>query len=142
MPLCALHPALAITMSLALPQWMCLLLSSLVLYWLLHAPKQKLNIPTVRYSCLLPDWINRCLFFFTAPAQIQYGYDKYKDMPFRVLRPDNDLIVLPRRYLEEIRQMPSSQASLIDAQFNVYAPLLFHPWARSLTHVYSIEHPR
>lgn len=48
-----------------------------------------------------------------------YLYVQYKDVPYRVLKADGDLIVLPRRYAEELRQLPPSRLSSLDAQFEV-----------------------
>ncbi|KAF9891035.1 hypothetical protein FE257_005294 [Aspergillus nanangensis] len=91
----------------------------LVLYLLIKFHKSNdHDIPTVRLSRFLPDFVNRQIFFLKAPAQIQYGYDTYKDRPFWVLRPDSDLLVLPRRYLEEIRQISSVKMSPLEAQYN------------------------
>ncbi|KAL5360429.1 cytochrome P450 [Aspergillus floccosus] len=46
----------------------------LVLFHALNiSRKTKNNIPTVKHSLFLPDWVNRRIFFLNAPAQIQYG---------------------------------------------------------------------
>jgi hypothetical protein len=61
-------------------------------------------------------------------------------MPFLVLRPDHDLLVLPARYLAEIRQIPSSRLNLIEAEYNVRT---FYPRSRSHqgSNISMAEHP-
>ncbi|KAL2846134.1 cytochrome P450 [Aspergillus pseudoustus] len=76
------------------------------------------QVPTVTFCRILPDFINRLLFFVKAPSLISYGYSKYKDKPFRILKVDGDMIVLPAKYLPEIRLLPHTKISLLDAQFN------------------------
>ncbi|KAL3462588.1 cytochrome P450 [Aspergillus heterothallicus] len=76
------------------------------------------EMPTVTFCRLFPDFINRLLFFVKGPSLINYGYNKYNDRPFRILKVDADMIVLPAKYLPEIRYLPLSQISLLDAQFN------------------------
>ncbi|KAL4918485.1 cytochrome P450 [Aspergillus aurantiobrunneus] len=77
-----------------------------------------LNIPTVSYGRLVPDFIDRLLFFVRGPALIHHGYKKYKDVPFRVRKVDRDIIVLPARYLPYIRTLSHTKLSLVDAQFD------------------------
>ncbi|EAU30428.1 conserved hypothetical protein [Aspergillus terreus NIH2624] len=101
--------------------------------------KTKNNIPILKHSRFLPDWINRRIFFLNAPAQIQYGYDKYNNMPFLVLRPDHDLLVLPARYLAEIRQIPSSRLNLIEAEYNVRR--ILPRTMQELQHAFDVEVP-
>ncbi|KAI9369508.1 cytochrome P450 [Aspergillus egyptiacus] len=76
------------------------------------------KVPTVRVSRFLPDFVNRLLFTFKAPALIYEGYNKYKDVPFCILKVDADLIVLPAKYLSEIRSLSHTMLSLVDAQFD------------------------
>ncbi|KAL2825998.1 cytochrome P450 [Aspergillus cavernicola] len=77
-----------------------------------------LKMPAVTSSRFFPDFVNRLLFFVQGPALIHEGYRKYKDVPFRILKVDADLIVLPARYLPEIRQFSHNTLSLLDAQFD------------------------
>ncbi|KAL3478373.1 cytochrome P450 [Aspergillus californicus] len=76
------------------------------------------KIPVVSLCRWLPDFANRLLYFFNGPALIHEGYKKYKDVPFYILKPDADMIVLPAKYLKEIRSLPGTTISLIDAQFD------------------------
>ncbi|KAJ0417693.1 cytochrome P450 [Aspergillus carlsbadensis] len=76
------------------------------------------EIPTVTFCRLLPDFLNRLLFFVKGPSLVYYGYSKYKNKPFRILKVDADMIVLPAKYLPEIRYLPHTKISLLDAQFN------------------------
>ncbi|GFF25551.1 ent-kaurene oxidase [Aspergillus lentulus] len=103
---------------LELPCWPFALLLSSSLYFYHYPPGEALaEIPTVRFSRFLPDFINRLMFIFVAPYLIKYGYEKYRDQPYRVLKADGDLLVLPPKYLPEIRHLPPSKLSGVDAQF-------------------------
>lgn len=57
------------------------------------------------YTIRALDW------FKNGPRLIQDGYDKYRDTIFQVPSQDRTSIVLPARFLEEIRNLPSSIAS-------------------------------
>ncbi|RDW93076.1 cytochrome P450 [Aspergillus mulundensis] len=103
-------------------------MSSVVIYvlllvllaWLLcksHNDSTAINVPTVTLGHFVPDFINRLLFLVKARDLIHEGYKKYKDVPFRVRKVDADLIVLPVKYLDEIRPLPHTRLSLLDAQF-------------------------
>ncbi|KAF4208470.1 hypothetical protein CNMCM8980_005774 [Aspergillus fumigatiaffinis] len=103
---------------LELPCWPFALLLSSSLYFYHYPPGEaSAEIPTVRFSRFLPDFINRLMFIFVAPYLIKYGYEKYRDQPYRVLKADGDLLVLPPKYLPEIRHLPPSKLSGVDAQF-------------------------
>ncbi|KAE8355749.1 cytochrome P450 [Aspergillus coremiiformis] len=77
----------------------------------------QLNLPTVRYGRFLPSVVNRVLDIGTTPSQIYYGYEKYKSKPFRVPHMDGDLVVLPLKYLEELKDLHPSQTSVVDAHY-------------------------
>lgn len=62
---------------LELPCWPFALLLSSSLYFYHYPPGEALaEIPTVRFSRFLPDFINRLMFIFVAPYLIKYGYEK------------------------------------------------------------------
>lgn len=44
---------------------------------------------------------------------------QYRDQPYRVIKADGDLVVLPPKYLPEIRHLPPAKLSGVDAQFEV-----------------------
>ncbi|TGO50593.1 hypothetical protein BCON_0180g00190 [Botryotinia convoluta] len=50
-------------------------------------------------------------FFRGAAAIINDGYSKYKNKPWAFARADIDMLVLPQKYVEELRNLPSSVAS-------------------------------
>ncbi|KAH2375465.1 hypothetical protein KXV98_006616 [Aspergillus fumigatus] len=103
---------------LELPCWPFALLLSSSLYFFHYPPGEtSAEIPTVRFSRFLPGFINRLMFIFVAPYLIKYGYEKYRDQPYRILKADGDLLVLPPKYLPEIRHLPPSKLSGVDAQF-------------------------
>lgn len=60
---------------------MYLLILSAVILFVCELGKTKdsskhLAIPTVRYSILLPNFLNRLIFFIAGPSLIHYGYNK------------------------------------------------------------------
>ncbi|KAI9933238.1 hypothetical protein MW887_007711 [Aspergillus wentii] len=89
----------------------------LFLYCLLPSGEIALDVPTVKYSRFLPKFANRLLYYLVAPSLIKYGYGKYKNQPFRLLKADGDLIVLPIEYVDELRNLPPSKLSSLDAQY-------------------------
>ncbi|PWY86465.1 putative cytochrome P450 monooxygenase [Aspergillus sclerotioniger CBS 115572] len=97
--------------------WLCYLAFAVVFYYYLTRPSNPLYVPTVKYSRLLPDFINRILYYVTAPSLIHRGYEKYKDRPFRILKPNGDLIVLPAKYLKEIHRIPPQKLNPVDTDF-------------------------
>ncbi|RAL01904.1 cytochrome P450 [Aspergillus ibericus CBS 121593] len=97
--------------------WPFYLAFIVALCYYIARPSASLHVPTVTYSRFLPDFINRILYYVTAPALIHKGYEKYKDRPFRILKPNGDLIVLPAKYLEEIHRIPPKKLSPVDTEF-------------------------
>ncbi|KAL4864185.1 hypothetical protein BDV12DRAFT_201351 [Aspergillus spectabilis] len=77
-----------------------------------------LNVPTVTFGRFVPNSVNRLLFFVGGRYLVYKGYKKvqYKDVPFRILKVDADVIVLPAKYLPQIRSLGHSHVSLVDAQ--------------------------
>ncbi|KAJ5573750.1 uncharacterized protein N7459_008177 [Penicillium hispanicum] len=75
------------------------------------------HIPIVRYSSYLPDIFNRLIFYPRASSMIYGGYEKYRNSPFRVLTGDGEIVVLPVKYLEELRHLPPAIISSLDAQY-------------------------
>ncbi|PYI07986.1 putative cytochrome P450 monooxygenase [Aspergillus sclerotiicarbonarius CBS 121057] len=97
--------------------WPFYLAFIVVFCYYITRPSGPLHVPTVKCSRFLPDFINRILYYATAPALIHYGYEKYKDRPFRILKPNGDLIVLPAKYLKEIHRIPSKNLDPVNAEF-------------------------
>lgn len=48
---------------------------------------------------------------------------QYKDTPFRMLTGDGEVVVLPSKYLEELKHLPSSILSSFEAQYEVLLPV-------------------
>ncbi|KAJ5104629.1 hypothetical protein NUU61_001976 [Penicillium alfredii] len=75
------------------------------------------RIPTLKYYAWTPAIFNRLLYYPKAACLIYRGYEKYKDTPFRMLTADGALTVLPVKYLDELRNLPPSVISSLDAQY-------------------------
>ncbi|THC96877.1 hypothetical protein EYZ11_003647 [Aspergillus tanneri] len=96
--------------------WPLYLTIVLVLYTTLRYTVTRCKAPTIKFNHYLPNFFNRLLYFIDAPGMIQYGYEKFAGMPFQILKPDGNLIILPPRYMEEFKNLPSSRISLLHAQ--------------------------
>ncbi|KAE8138186.1 cytochrome P450 [Aspergillus pseudotamarii] len=76
------------------------------------------SVPTVTlFNPYLPEFLNRVWFNSAAPTVIYKGYRQYKDRAFRLLKPDGDIIVLPNKYVEELRQLPLTTLNALEAVF-------------------------
>ncbi|OQE02171.1 hypothetical protein PENVUL_c040G09716 [Penicillium vulpinum] len=101
-----------------LPLWPLVGVLVVVLYLLRRPPASSLrHIPTIRYNEYLPDFINRLIYYPKAASMISEGYKKYKDSPFRLLTGDGEVIVLPVKYQDELRHLPSKRLSSLHAQY-------------------------
>ena len=61
-------------------------------------------------------WLARIGFFFSAESILRKGHSLHRNTPWKLC--GNDVIVLPHRYLEEIRKLPLSQASAMQANLD------------------------
>ncbi|KAI1319567.1 cytochrome P450 [Xylariaceae sp. FL0255] len=68
-----------------------------------------------RRSILEPEWLVGLRFMSGSKPMIQEGYRKFKNSFFRIRRNDGDILVVPNRYLDELRSMPDDQVSAMDA---------------------------
>ncbi|KAJ5708917.1 hypothetical protein N7493_010251 [Penicillium malachiteum] len=95
------------------------LLGALLVYFLLRwkTDSRLKHIPIVRFYKYLPDMFNRMIFYPWATWLIDSGYQKYKDAPFRILTGDGELVVLPVKYLPEMKHFPPTVVSSLDAQY-------------------------
>ncbi|KAL8665789.1 MAG: hypothetical protein Q9202_001911 [Teloschistes flavicans] len=62
-------------------------------------------------SVLEPRIIGNFRFFQNAAVVINEGYDKFKTTAFKLVRNDADIVVLPAKYVEELRTIPNSIAN-------------------------------
>ncbi|RAQ52311.1 cytochrome P450 monooxygenase [Aspergillus flavus] len=100
--------------------WVPIFVGLLAFYFIMErstANASRTSLPIVKHFKLLPPFFNRILYVVKAPFLIYYGYEKYKSKPFRILKLDGDLVVLPQKYLEEVGGLHSRQASLVGAKY-------------------------
>ncbi|ORX92482.1 cytochrome P450 [Clohesyomyces aquaticus] len=93
---------------------MCLIASYFFLQSLLWTYNQqfKETIPLLRSdSKFEPRFVKGWRFFRDATSVLHAGYTKYPSKAWRFLRADTDLLVLPSKYVEELRSLPHSIAS-------------------------------
>ncbi|PWY96731.1 putative cytochrome P450 [Aspergillus sclerotioniger CBS 115572] len=61
-------------------------------------------------------WLARWEFFQSAQLVLQKGYSQYKDQPWKLT--GNDVVVLPHKYLDEIRKLPVQRANAMKANLD------------------------
>ncbi|KAJ5108616.1 hypothetical protein N7456_005291 [Penicillium angulare] len=115
------------------------LVGVVLMFLMLHGktnPRLK-HIPIVRYSNYLPTFVNRILYYPRAASMIYWGYEKYRNSAFRMLTGDGEVVVLPVRYLSELRYSQSSVISGLHAQYENalgdYTNLLINSHIPSMT---------
>ncbi|KAE8375461.1 cytochrome P450 [Aspergillus bertholletiae] len=67
-----------------------------------------------------PKWLVGLRFSQGALAQVTEGYEKFKDGMFKngmfkIARNDSDILVIPNKYVEELRSLPDEKISAIKA---------------------------
>ncbi|KAH8897620.1 P450 monooxygenase [Thozetella sp. PMI_491] len=91
----------------------------LLVVYIVHRSRRPDLIPTVRYwHSIFPSFLDRLTYNSQAVRLIQYGYRKYGNQPFRLLKMDMDLIVLPLRYASELRAVTSDKLDPLTASFD------------------------
>ncbi len=80
----------------------------------------KLKAPFAGYrSVFEPAFLVRLRFVKNGGAILAEGYNKYKDRIFQVARNDRDIVVIPTKYIDELRSLPSEHLSAIEAHIEV-----------------------
>ncbi|RDA95617.1 hypothetical protein CP533_1096 [Ophiocordyceps camponoti-saundersi (nom. inval.)] len=81
--------------------------------------RRKSKIPTVRrWPTLFPEIFDRLTYNRNAVELVREGYSKYKDEPFRLLKMDMDLVVIPLKYASELRAVTSDKLDPLTASFD------------------------
>ncbi|KAL4755995.1 cytochrome P450 [Aspergillus foveolatus] len=92
-----------------------------LVYLILPTPAYKTNVkvPTISYPVpYMPTTITRLLFNWKARDIIDKGYKQNNAQGYKVLKADGDLVVLPTKYAEELRQLPSTALNALEATFS------------------------
>ncbi|KAK3486252.1 cytochrome P450 [Neurospora crassa] len=80
--------------------------------WLTNGKRKKLAIPTWGYrSWFEPTLLLQARFVMGARQLVHEAYTKMPNMPFVLKRYDADFLILPIRYLDELRLIPLSKLS-------------------------------
>nr|J7FIP8.1 RecName: Full=Cytochrome P450 monooxygenase idtP; AltName: Full=Indole-diterpene biosynthesis cluster protein P; Flags: Precursor [Claviceps paspali]AFO85418.1 P450 monooxygenase [Claviceps paspali] len=81
--------------------------------------KQGSNIPTIRrWPALFPEFLDRLSYNSCAARLVENGYREHKDRPFRLLKMDMDLVVIPLKYAQEMRALTSDELDPLTAVFD------------------------
>ncbi|KAF3480659.1 P450 monooxygenase No.2 [Arthroderma uncinatum] len=62
-----------------------------------------------------PRWMVGLRFSTGALSQVNEGYEKFKHGMFKIARNDADILVIPNKYVEELRALPDAKISAIRA---------------------------
>nr|AGN73072.1 P450 monooxygenase [Epichloe coenophiala] len=91
----------------------------LLLWYVVYGTKRKECIPTIRrWPRLLPQFLDRLSYNDHAARLVKHGYEKHKNQPFRLLKMDMDLIVIPLQYALELRAVTSDKLDPLTASFD------------------------
>ncbi|KAI1121485.1 tryptophan dimethylallyltransferase-domain-containing protein [Nemania abortiva] len=97
-------------------------------------------IPTVRYwYAIFPKFLDRLTYNSHAAHLVERGYRKYGNQPFRLLKMDMDLIVLPLRYASELRAVTSDKLDPLTASFDDNAGDMTNILLGSELHTHAIQ---
>ncbi|KAJ8130147.1 hypothetical protein O1611_g3484 [Lasiodiplodia mahajangana] len=69
------------------------------------------------WSWFEPTWFFKMRYAKDAHKTIVSGYHKYKDDPFVLRRQDHDITILPTKYVNELRSIPTAKLSRGRANF-------------------------
>lgn len=96
----------------------CALLFGLLLVELSRRRKGS-KIPTIRrWPAPFPEILDRLSYNRNAVHLVREGYTKHKHVPFRLLKMDMDLVVIPLKYAAELRAVTSDKLDPLTASFD------------------------
>ncbi|PHH78827.1 hypothetical protein CDD80_6198 [Ophiocordyceps camponoti-rufipedis] len=120
----------------------CALLLGLLLVELSRRRKGS-KIPTIRrWPAPFPEILDRLSYNRNAVALVREGYTKHKNVPFRLLKMDMDLVVIPLKYAAELRAVTSDKLDPLTASFDDNAGHLTKILLGSELHSDAIHRPR
>ncbi|KAI1111651.1 cytochrome P450 [Nemania sp. NC0429] len=129
-----------LTASSMTTQIVLLAIGSLLLHFLfVHSRNTFPGVPVHgRRGHWEPTFLPQSRFAVQAREIISSGYEKFKDRPFVVKRNDVDIMIMPNKYLEELRLVPSAKLNATRAQ----AENLQYKWTYSASITESDLHIR
>ncbi|KAG6283475.1 hypothetical protein E4U48_000069 [Claviceps purpurea] len=81
--------------------------------------KEEHGIPTMRcWPSIFPKFLDRLSYNSHAVRLVNQGYRQHKNQPFRLLKMDMDLIVIPLKYANELRAITSDKLDSLTASFD------------------------
>ncbi|KAI1082128.1 P450 monooxygenase [Whalleya microplaca] len=84
----------------------------ILIYW---KPSSGVSAPFVGYRSLWePPLLVQLRYTTSAASMISEGYTKWKDSMYKISRYDGDLVVLSRKYLDDLQNRPPEQLSAIN----------------------------
>ncbi|KAI1082126.1 P450 monooxygenase [Whalleya microplaca] len=102
-----------------LPLKLFAITACLLLFHFVRRSSRKGYIITIRYwPMFFPEFFDRLTYNSNAAYLVKKGYRKCKDQPFRLLKMDIDLIVIPLKYASELRSITSEKLDPLTASFD------------------------
>ncbi|EAS32065.3 cytochrome P450 monooxygenase [Coccidioides immitis RS] len=88
----------------------------LLLWRLLKDILFSVKAPYVGYeSSWEPTWLISRRFSREAPGLIEYGYQRYRDSIYKLSRRDSDILVIPHKFVDELRSLPEEHICAMEA---------------------------
>nr|AFO69303.1 P450 monooxygenase [Aciculosporium take] len=113
-----------------------------ILWYLVYkvGAKHEDGIPTIRcWPAIFPKFFDRLSYNRHAVRLVRHGYEKYKHQPFRLLKMDMDLVVIPLKYALELRAVTSDKLDPLTASFGDNAGKVTNILLGSELHTHAIQ---
>nr|UGT01488.1 P450 monooxygenase [Claviceps quebecensis] len=102
--------------------------------------KDEYGIPTMRcWPSIFPKFLDRLSYNAHAVRLVNQGYRQHKNQPFRLLKMDMDLIVIPLKYANELRAVTSDKLDPLTASFDDNAGKVTKILVDSELHTHAIQ---
>nr|UGT01521.1 P450 monooxygenase [Claviceps arundinis] len=102
--------------------------------------KEEHGIPTIRcWPSIFPKVLDRLSYNAHAARLVNQGYRQHKNQPFRLLKMDMDLIVIPLKYANELRSVTSDKLDSLTASFDDNAGKVTQILVDSELHTHAIR---
>nr|UGT01520.1 P450 monooxygenase [Claviceps cyperi] len=102
--------------------------------------KEEHGIPTIRcWPSIFPKFLDRLSYSSHAVRLVNQGYRQHKNRPFRLLKMDMDLIVIPLKYANELRAVTSDKLDPLTASFDDNAGKVTQILVDSELHTHAIQ---
>ncbi|KAG8425893.1 hypothetical protein J3459_008586 [Metarhizium acridum] len=111
-----------------------------LLCYAVYSSNLRESIPSVRcWPSFFPKVFDRLSYNSQAPQLIKHGYQKFRDQPFKLLKMDMDLVVIPLKYASELRAVTNDKLDPLTASFDDNAGAVTSILLGSELHTHAIQ---